>query len=221
MAKLGDRTTSAYGNDGSNMERWITADLHLGHANIIIYSGRPFRDADEMDESIVERWNEVVAPTDRVLVLGDVVMGKIDHTLGVSARLHGYKVLLAGNHDRCAVLHGRKAVGWDERYRREGGFAEIHQGAMRIDLDGDHRKVLACHFPYKGDSTDILRYAAERPVDTGEWLVHGHVHESWLQSGRQINVGIDAWGGRVANADEVVALIEGGPKDLPRIEWSE
>jgi calcineurin-like phosphoesterase family protein len=78
MAKLGDRTTSAYGNDGSNMERWITADLHLGHANIIIYSGRPFRDADEMDESIVERWNEVVAPTDRVLVLGDVVMGKID-----------------------------------------------------------------------------------------------------------------------------------------------
>ena len=140
MAKLGDRTTSAYGNDGSNMERWITADLHLGHTNIITYSGRPFRDSDEMDESIVERWNEVVAPTDRVLVLGDVAMGKIDHTLGVSAQLHGYKVLLAGNHDRCAVLHGRKAVGWDERYRREGGFAEIHQGSMRIDLDADHRK---------------------------------------------------------------------------------
>ena len=80
------------------MERWVTADLHLGHTNIIItYSGRPFRDADEMDDSIVERWNEVVAPTDRVLVLGDVAMGKIDRTLGVSARLHGYKVLLTGN----------------------------------------------------------------------------------------------------------------------------
>ena len=131
------------------------------------------------------------------------------------------KVLLAGNHDRCAVLHGRKAVGWDERYRREGGFAEIHQGAMRIDLDARHRKVLACHFPYRGDSTDVLRYAAERPVDTGEWLVHGHVHESWLQSGRQINVSIDAWGGRVANAEEVVALMKSGPRDLPRIEWSD
>ncbi len=31
------------------MDRWITADLHLGHTNIITYSGRPFRDADEMD----------------------------------------------------------------------------------------------------------------------------------------------------------------------------
>jgi hypothetical protein len=41
-----------------------------------------------------------------------------------------------------------------------------------------------------------------------------------LQVGRQINVGIDAWGGRVANAGEVVALIEAGPRELPRIEWS-
>ena len=92
---------------------------------------------------------------------------------------------------------------------------------MRIDHDADHRKVLACHFPHRGDSTYVLRYATERPVDTGEWLVHGHVHESWLQSGRQINVSIDAWGGRVANAEEVVALMKSGPRDLPLIEWSD
>lgn len=203
------------------MERWITADLHLGHANIAGYAGRPFGDVDQMNEAIVERWNETVAPTDRVLVLGDVAMGRIDHTLSISARLNGYKVLLAGNHDRCATLHGAKAAGWDDRYRFEGGFAEIHQGTMSVDLDDTHRKVLACHFPYRGDSGPVIRYAEERPDDTGEWLVHGHVHESWLQDGRQINVGIDAWGGRVVNADEVVALIEAGPKSLPRIDWPE
>ena len=61
---------------------------------------------------------------------------------------------------------------------------------------------------------------AERPADTGEWLVDGHVHETWLQSGRQVNVGIDAWGGgRVANADEVVALMKSGPREL-RMAWS-
>jgi calcineurin-like phosphoesterase family protein len=91
---------------------------------------------------------------------------------------------------------------------------------MHIDLDTKHRRVLACHFPFRGDSGDILRYAEERPTDTGEWLVHGHVHECWLQAGRQINVGIDAWGGRVTNADEVVALIDGGPRELQRIEWT-
>ena len=179
------------------MERWITADLHLGHANIITYSGRPFRGADEMDECIVERWNEVVAPTDRVLVLGDLAMGKIDHTLGVSARLHGYKVLLTGNHDRCAVLHGRKAVGWGERYRRDGGFAEIHQGTMRIDLDAEHRKVLACHFPYRGTrATSCGTRRNDRPTPVNGWSTGTSTRAGCRSAGRSTSAstpGAGAW----------------------------
>ncbi|MHB1712997.1 MAG: hypothetical protein ACYCV7_16660, partial [Acidimicrobiales bacterium] len=66
---------------------------------------------------------------------------------------------------------------------------------------------------------DVMRFAEQRPVDAGEWIVHGHVHERWLQAGRQINVSLDAWGGRLAHADEVVAMIEAGTRDLPRIDW--
>jgi len=201
-------------------EHWLTSDLHLGHVNIIQYSGRPFAGPDEMNEVIVDRWNATVGPADRVLVLGDVAMGKIDDTLQIAGRLNGYKVLLTGNHDRCADFIAKtKADMWLERYRREGGFAEIHQGEMRIDLDATHRRIPACHFPYQGDSTHELRYAAQRPKDRGEWLIHGHVHESWLQNGRQINVGLDAWGGRVVHADELVTMIEAGPQQLPRIDW--
>lgn len=200
-------------------ETWITSDLHLGHANIIDYCGRPFPNPEEMNEAIVERWNTTVGPTDRVLVLGDVALGKITDSLAVAGRLFGYKILLAGNHDRCAGFHGQKAVGWEERYRREGGFAEVHQGTMRVDLGAKHSSVLASHFPYVGDTVDVTRFAEQRPVDRGEWLVHGHVHERWLQAGRQINVSLDAWGGRLVHADEVVAMIEAGPRDLPRIDW--
>ncbi len=46
------------------MTRFFTADLHLGHRNIIEYSGRPFRDADEMNAALVERWNDFVSPDD-------------------------------------------------------------------------------------------------------------------------------------------------------------
>jgi calcineurin-like phosphoesterase family protein len=202
-------------------EQWLTSDLHLGHVNIIEYSGRPFENPDEMNEAIVDRWNSTVAQTDRVLVLGDVAMGKISDTLQIAGRLNGYKVLLTGNHDRCADFIGKlKTNEWVERYQSEGGFAEIHQGKMRIDLGAKHSIVLACHFPYEGDSTHELRYADQRPIDSGEWLIHGHVHEAWLQNGRQINVGLDAWGGRVVRADEVVTMIKAGPQELPRIDWT-
>ena len=201
------------------MEQWFTADLHLGHVNIISYSGRPFSDVVEMNEAIVERWYEVVATDDRVLVLGDVAMGCIDDTLKIAGRLNGVKILLTGNHDRCASFLGKNTAEWTRRYLDEGGFAEVHQGTMRVDLDERHRKLLACHFPYHGDSTHELRYAAERPPDQGEWILHGHVHDAWRQVGRQINVGLDAWGGRLVTADEVVGLIEAGPRDLPRILW--
>jgi calcineurin-like phosphoesterase family protein len=202
------------------VERWITADLHLGHANINRYCGRPFSSAEEMNEAIVDAWNQMVAPTDRVLILGDLALGPITESLAVSARLRGQKILLAGNHDRCAALHGKDIRGWVERYRREGGIQEIHQGQMRVDLDARHRQILACHFPYRGDSGPDLRYAEQRPLDTGEWLLHGHVHEKWRQADRQINVGIDAWGGTLANTKELVALIDAGPRDVPRIPWS-
>lgn len=53
------------------MARYFTADLHLGHRNIIDYSGRPFRDAEQMNGALVERWNTTVTPEDEVIVLGD------------------------------------------------------------------------------------------------------------------------------------------------------
>ena len=164
-----------------------------------------------MDEAIVESWNTTVGPTDRVLVLGDVALGKITDSLSVSRRLHGHQILLAGNHDRCAAFHGKKAIGWERAIWTKAGLHGSAPGDDALDLGAQHRKVLACHFPYVGDTVDILRYSEQRPIDKGEWLVHGHVHDRWLQAGRQINVSLDAWGGRITNSDEVVAMIGSGP----------
>ncbi len=57
------------------------------------------------------------------------------------------------------------------------------------------------------------RYVEQRPVDHGEWLLHGHVHERWRQRGRMINVGVDAWGCRPVNESTLAALIDDGPND--------
>ena len=189
---------------------WFTADLHLGHTNIIRYCARPFGDVEAMNRAIVERWNETVDSADDVWVLGDFAMGRIDETLSLASALHGRKVLLAGNHDRCWAEHGRRAEGWEDRYLA-AGFAEIRQGHVTIDVAG--LDALACHFPYRGDSHDHDRYVEQRPVDHGAWLLHGHVHERWLQCGRMINVGVDAWDYRPVSETTLRGIMAAGPQD--------
>ena len=193
------------------MTTWFTADLHFGHANIISYSGRPFADATAMNEALIERWNASVHPGDTVWLLGDVALGRIDETLALVGELNGRKLLLAGNHDRCWTGHGRRAEGWTERYLA-AGFAEVHQGQTHVNVAA--RQVLACHFPYRGDSHDHDRFVEQRPVDQGAWLLHGHVHERWRQRGRMINVGVDAWRCGPVEESTLEALIHGGPNDL-------
>lgn len=36
------------------MTTWFTADLHLGHCNIIDYCGHPFEDAEAMNRALIE-----------------------------------------------------------------------------------------------------------------------------------------------------------------------
>jgi calcineurin-like phosphoesterase family protein len=141
-------------------------------------------------------------------VLGDVALGRIDYTLSLIGKLSGHKLLVAGNHDRCWAGHGRRSEGWSDRYL-EAGFDEVHHGEVAVDV-GD-TSVRACHFPYRGDSQEQDRYLEHRPIDNGAWLLHGHVHERWLQHERMINVGVDVWGYQPVNYETIDARIAAGP----------
>jgi calcineurin-like phosphoesterase family protein len=78
---------------------FVISDTHFGHANIIKYCNRPFADIDEMDEMMIQKWNSVVKPGDKVYHLGDVYMGDSGRFLKKFARLNGKKRLIVGNHD--------------------------------------------------------------------------------------------------------------------------
>ncbi len=117
-----------------------------------------------MNRALVDGWNDVVADGDDVWVLGDFALGKLADTLPLVGELRGRKVLLAGNHDRCWLGHGRRAEGWTERYL-EAGFDEVCHGEMKRRIG--ETEVLLCHFPYRGDSHDQDRYREHRPADRG------------------------------------------------------
>lgn len=83
---------------------FLISDTHFGHASILKFFRRDgstkvrhFADVDEMNEAMVENWNRVVKPTDKVYHLGDVVIPR--KALSFVKRLNGEKILIKGNHD--------------------------------------------------------------------------------------------------------------------------
>lgn len=83
---------------------FLVSDTHFGHAGVCRFTEadgvtkiRPWTDPHEMDEAMIQRWNDVVRPSDKVYHLGDVVINR--KSLPTLARLNGDKVLIRGNHD--------------------------------------------------------------------------------------------------------------------------
>jgi calcineurin-like phosphoesterase family protein len=150
------------------MDIWFTSDNHFGHANIVEYCKRPFADADEMDEAMVERWNKVVKPGDLVYHLGDFMMGPniAERVKAMRKRLQGDIFIVLGNHDRGPGIY----------------LAAGFQKAVRSWLcnDGKVGLINMRHRPPRAPGGDMLHLC-------------GHVHEKWKRQDNVINVGVDVW----------------------------
>ena len=80
---------------------FFTADEHYGHENVIRYNNRPFKNADEMDNELIRRHNEVVSAGDLVIHVGDFTL-KHNRRFVENAyirRLNGNHIFLKGSHD--------------------------------------------------------------------------------------------------------------------------
>lgn len=207
------------------MTIYFTSDWHLGHKRIIELSYRPFATVEEMNEWLIESANRDATEHDTLIFNGDIAMGTIADTLPLFERVRARKVLKPGNHDRCSPLYegyqgmppekvARLIAEWSARYE-DVGFTITDNNWFT----SDGVEAVLSHFPYDGDNYDHERYAAARPRDKGHWLIHGHTHGQWRQRGRQIDVGVDAWGGRLVPASTVAALIHDGPAMLDKLPW--
>lgn len=201
--------------------RWFTSDTHFGHSNIIRYAGRPYGNVQRMNADIVERHNACVAPDDDVWWLGDIALGNVADSLEWVQLCNGKKTLVVGNHDKPFQGPKRRRPPSPEvtQLYADAGFETIIHGFTELELITG-LKIVACHFPYAGDSHDTDRSTALRPVNRGQWLLCGHIHEKWRQLDRQINVGVDAWAGRPVSEETIISLIKAGPASSPPLEWT-
>lgn len=131
---------------------FFISDTHFGHANMLKFTNwdgsrmRPFNSIEELDELMIENWNKMVKPTDKIYHLGDVCY-KCGNRDQIMSRLNGEKVLIKGNHDK-------DQLGWYMKY-----FKDI-RGTVHID--GNY---LLSHFPIHPDSKG--RFVRG---------LHGHIH---------------------------------------------
>lgn len=162
---------------------FFTSDTHFGHANIIKYCGRPFTTVEEMDETIIERWNSRVKPKDVVYHLGDFMLcnKKYDHFLN---RLNGKVILIRGNHDH----HFKN----NNFY----GFAEVHD---MLFLDKLTPQFFICHY--------AMRVWPNR--HRGSINLYGHSHGMLLFQENSWDVGVDNNDFYPLSVEEILPLIGG------------
>lgn len=136
------------------MKTWIISDTHFNHANIIKYADRPFTTKEEMNEELVRRWNETVAPDDVVYHLGDVVFGGKNIKEGILKRLNGYKILRLGNHDDRTTVNQWRSY-----------FDEVYKDDILLE------DLALSHYPLNDE--EMTKLSALGLIKGN---VHGHVH---------------------------------------------
>ena len=151
---------------------WVISDTHFHHANILTFTdsegelirGARFSSVEEMDECMLENWNSVVKPGDKVYHLGDVQMGSKEQFSKFWPRLHGSKRLIVGNHD-------------DIKFLSSGGFfAKVQYWRMFHEFG-----LMLTHVPIHVNS--LFRYPSKNGDDgvtEPEPLlnIHGHIHQN-------------------------------------------
>lgn len=136
---------------------YYIADLHFGHRNCLAFDNRPFKDTEEHDMALIERWNSVVGMDDDVWILGDFSWYSVMKTIEIYKQLNGVKHLVVGNHDH--KLLRNKDI--------QALFAEI-TNYKEIDF-GNNCGVVLSHYPIPCFNHHYY----------GWYHLYGHVHNSF------------------------------------------
>lgn len=150
---------------------FFTADLHLSHENIIKYSNRPFANAQEMNEMLIDNFNTTVPKHGITYILGDVSFDKnVGNTISMLNKLNGKLVLIAGNHD----TRNLKVSGFRDC------FSDIYS---LLDIKIDTYSITLCHYAM------VTWNKSHR----GALMLHGHSHGMLKDDPNvlRIDVGVD------------------------------
>ena len=141
---------------------WVISDLHLNHDRKFIYQERGFKSIEDMNCAIIKNWNNVIAPSDDIYVLGDLCLGgsdSLDKNKELIEKLNGTLHIVRGNHDTFARL---------EMYR---GCKNVVEVENVIYLDYKNYHFYMSHYP------TITSTLEKDSLEHCLLNLYGHIHE--------------------------------------------
>jgi calcineurin-like phosphoesterase family protein len=195
----------------TNPKVWFTSDTHFGHTNVINYCNRPFATKEEMNKALIKQWNKQVAKHDKVYHIGDFSLSpKV--ALEIFPKLNGKITLISGNHDSTFIAHKKRS-----KYIRKFAEAGVsaYSDAIYHELKNGELVILS-HLPYKNEAGMKYdnRYNDLKCEDTGNYMLHGHLHGKYKKFKNMIDVGWDAHN-KLLSEDEVIDLINDPREFIP------
>lgn len=174
----------------SEPQIWFTSDTHFNHDKEFIWKDRGFNSVQEMNESIIEKWNSLVHPNDIVYHLGDVLMGKLNEEgLKLISCLNGRKFLAYGNHDTENKI---------KKYKELNLFEDIQMG-YRIKYK--KKSLILTHYPTlvaNGDECRVIN-------------LFGHTHQTKNRYENYVDmfhVGMDSHNCEPIKLEEIIEQIK-------------
>lgn len=164
--------------------QYVTADTHfLDHHLLGIddFAPRPFLTVEQMDQTIIQNWNDQVAEDDIVYHLGDIAVyfakpqaEAYQRIFEILDSLNGHLVLIKGNHDSRGLFKYLAKNNYSF-----GGKPKFSFHDVGVLLKYDHRQYYLTHYPLMlGIAPQIIN-------------LHGHIHHYAVPAKENINVGID------------------------------
>lgn len=81
--------------------RYVFSDPHFNSENIRLNAKRPFKSVLEMNDTMVNNYNQIINNSDVCYWLGDIMYdAKKDKVRKLLTHMNGRKYLIMGNHDR-------------------------------------------------------------------------------------------------------------------------
>lgn len=151
-----------------------------------------------MDETIIENWNKVVKPDDRVYHLGDTMLNDNEKGIECFKRLNGQIFLIWGNHD---TETRRNMLFMDERTRHKmlGGWYAY------VIKHGKHSIYLS-HYP-----TLTANFSSDKHFSQNVINLHAHTHQktNFLNPANPFmyHVGVDSHNCTPVHIDEIMSDI--------------
>lgn len=163
---------------------FFTGDEHFFHRKVIKYNNRPFEDVWEMHEGIINKHNEVVKNSDRVIHLGDFTLLKNSSEIfNIIKRLNGDHTFLQGSHD--VWLKDKKHIQiWEKKI--------------------DDYYVVCCHYS--------MRVWPRSHYNS--WQLYGHSHGRLEPVGKQWDVGVDNNNFYPVSFDQLVEIMKNRPDNF-------